>query len=95
MILGNIMFDKNSNNWTNDFGYNISFLSQIERFVNELINSRGYIYLNRIYELLGVKWDPNNENQCVIKGDRHQVIYVEFEIFKKPNNSILIMIHTF
>lgn len=53
---------KGSINWANDPGYNLFFLREAERTVNTLVQERGYIYLNEIYQSLGLKWDPEKEN---------------------------------
>ena len=34
------------------------------QYFQELFMSRGYLYLNYIYESLGVKWNPDWENRC-------------------------------
>ena len=31
-------------------------------YMMEVCRVRGYIYLNQIYEHLGIKWNPSNEN---------------------------------
>lgn len=43
------------------------FLRTEETYFNDLLISRGYVYLNQIYEALGVKWDPNEGNPCRIR----------------------------
>lgn len=47
-----------------DEKFNIRFVRQQEAFVNDILKVRGYIYVNRIYELLGVKWNPKRTNKC-------------------------------
>lgn len=42
------------------------FLRAEEVYFNDLLIVRGYVYLNQIFEALGVKWDPNVENPCCI-----------------------------
>lgn len=46
--------------------YNRMFIAQQELYFNDLLKIRGYIYLNTIYEALGVKWDPDWENCCLL-----------------------------
>ena len=53
---------KESEDWKNDEGYNVMYLKSMERYFNDFIRTRGYIYLNQIYEALGLEWDPNKEN---------------------------------
>lgn len=53
---------KESEDWMNDEGYNVMYLKSMERYFNDFIRIHGYIYLNQIYEALGLKWNPNKEN---------------------------------
>lgn len=50
---------------TKDVKYNQMFILQQERFINDMLKVRGYIYLNTIYELLGIKWNIEWENFCL------------------------------
>lgn len=45
---------------------NLMFIRQQEVYFNDILRVRGYIYLNTIYEMLGVKWDPEWENLCLL-----------------------------
>lgn len=60
------------------------FLRAEEVYFNDLLIARGYVYLNQIYEALGVKWDPNNENPCCIY-DLDDVIRIKFKVRKVKN----------
>lgn len=52
--------------------FNHVWLQQQERYLEVLLENRGYVYLNQIYEMLGLAWNPEDENRCYIyaKGDR-------------------------
>ena len=52
---------------------NLLFLRYQERYLNDLVKVRGYIYQNTIYEALGVKWDPEWENLCLLWKDNSEV----------------------
>lgn len=95
MILANITFDKQNTNWTNDQSYNHMFLLMEERYINDLIRSRGYVYLNQIYEALDTKWNPNDENPCIKRGDVNLIRFIEFEVFVHTDMSMLIVIHNY
>lgn len=60
------------------------FLRAEEVYFNDLLVSRGYIYLNQIYETLGVKWDPNEENPCRIY-NRTDFTRIKFKVRKVKN----------
>ena len=42
------------------------YIRMQEDYVNDLLRIRGYVYTNQIYESLGVAWDPERENLCLI-----------------------------
>lgn len=60
-----IYFDKNSIYWNNDNKINEYFLNSQTDYIRDLIKNRGYMYLNQIYEILGIKWEPKYENRCI------------------------------
>ena len=90
MLLTTITFDETSQLWENDQSYNIMMLNTVERNLNDLIGHRGYIYLNQIYEYLGIKWDVKDENPCLTNDSGK--VYIKFEL-KSSNNAIIINIH--
>ena len=48
------VFDDGCPGWNKDPEYNLIFLKQIEGYANELLRSRGYIFLNEVYDMLGI-----------------------------------------
>lgn len=48
------------------------FVRTQETYLNDVLKARGYVYLNQIYEVLGLVWDPERENRCYIykRGDQ-------------------------
>lgn len=50
--------------WSKDMETNGYFaLKQLE-YLRERLKYQGYLYLNDVYESLGVVWSPDNENVC-------------------------------
>lgn len=92
MVLMTIAFDEKASAWTPNREVNIMFLRTTEKYVNEIVMRRGYIYLNQIFEQLGVKWDPDDENPC-IRNDTSRLASVLFETFDMPNDRLLVHIH--
>lgn len=45
---------------------NLMFLRLMENTANKLFKTRGYSYINDIYEDFGVEWNPEWENLCRI-----------------------------
>ena len=44
------------------FFHNHYYIKHECDYMMEVCRVRGYIYLNQIYEHLGIKWNPSNEN---------------------------------
>lgn len=92
MLLGTIIFDEKSKFWSNDLERNYRFISHVECLIRDLLNTRGYVYLNQIYELLGKKWDPDRYNLLILSDNEEQFRYVEFELFLRYDGACLINI---
>lgn len=60
-----IYFDKKCVYWNIDNRLNEQFINHQMDYIRDLVKYRGYIYLNQIYEILGVKWEPRYENHCI------------------------------
>lgn len=76
-------FDVGNPYWEKDPEYNLMFLKQRERYANEKLQSNGFLFLNEVYEMLGIPktkagqivgWIYNKENPV---GDN----YVDFGIY--------------
>ena len=62
-----IRFDKNSSKWVDEnFEFNRLLVKTQHKYIKKLYKHQGYIYLNTIYELLGLRWNPYKENVCWI-----------------------------
>ena len=69
-----IIFSKDTS-WkydSRDQDYNRYFLKGTLKDLEYSFDTYGYLYLNKVYERLRVKWDPNNEN-VVFKKDDGQI----------------------
>lgn len=83
-------FDEWCSGWTSDAEYNLMVLRDQQKYANYLLKQKGHLFLNEVYDLLGIKrtkagnvvgWiydidNPNGDNQ------------VDFGIYDvhKPNN---------
>jgi hypothetical protein len=56
-------FDETALGWDKDAEYNLTFLLQQQSYFNDLLKSRGYVYLNEVYEALGI--DHSKAGQIV------------------------------
>lgn len=69
MIYKTIIFDEKNVNWTNCQEENLMFLKYSEQHIRDILNYRGYVYLNQICEYLGDGWDPDIYNPCFRHND--------------------------
>lgn len=56
-------FDEASPYWQKDPEYNLMFLKAQQRYANDLLKSRGRLFLNEVYEMLGI--DKSKAGQIV------------------------------
>ena len=47
-------FDDGCTGWTKDPEYNLMFLKKQQRYANDLLKSRGHLFLNEVYDMLGI-----------------------------------------
>lgn len=78
-------FDDASKHWKSDGYYNLMFLKGIQSTANDMLISRGHLFLNEVYDMLDIPrtkagqivgwvWDPDRDN---LGGDG----YVDFGIY--------------
>ena len=77
------MYDAGNNGWSKDPEYNLMFLRKTQQYANDLLRSKGILFLNDVYRLLGfpetkegqiVGWYYDPENPI---GDN----YVDFGLY--------------
>lgn len=56
-------FDDGCIGWTKDPEYNLMFLKDQQRYANDLLQTRGHLFLNEVYDLLGI---PRNKMGQVV-----------------------------
>lgn len=79
-------FDETSCWWSKTPEYNLFFLRSQENFANDRLNARGYLFLNEVYEALGLPWSQAGQAvgwQKPGKGDNH----VDFGIYQIGDES--------
>ena len=47
-------FDEGCPGWTKDPEYNLMFLKDQERYANDLLKTRGHVFLNEVYDMVGI-----------------------------------------
>ena len=76
-------FDDGCKGWTKDPEYNLMFLKAQQRYANDLLKTKGHLFLNEVYDMLGI--DRTKAGQIVgwIYDEKHPVgdNYVDFGIY--------------
>ena len=84
-------FDETSTAWQKDPEYNLMYLRRQQDWANELLRSKGHLFLNDVYEMLGMQktqagqvvgWVYDDKNPKH-KGDN----YVDFNIYSGTERS--------
>ena len=71
------IFNKDTSiNYESDEQWSLLYCRSQKRYLEDIYRTRGYIYLNQIYEQYGVKWNPEWANHCYI----YEVNPVKIEI---------------
>ena len=83
-----ILFDETCTGWTKFVDANVLYLGLQRDYLNDLLIARGYVYLNDIYESLGAKWNPDDENICY--RSENGPIVITFEPAGKGNHLVII-----
>lgn len=84
-----IIFSKDTS-WkydSSDQDCNRYLLKGMCEFLESSFEIYGYLYLNKVYEFLRIKWDPNNENVVFKKDDGP--IRLEFDHNEDTNEYIV------
>lgn len=64
--MSTITFDINCIGWSPNEEVVYQYLKCGTSYINEILEYCGYIYLSRIYAILGAKWDTKLKNICYI-----------------------------
>lgn len=84
-------FDESCPAWTTNSEYNLTYLKQQQMYANELLKARGYMFLNEVYDMLGIArtkagqvlgWIYDAENAT---GDN----YIDFGIHNECNKRFI------
>ena len=88
-----IIFDDCSYAWTKDKKYNLIFLKRQESLFNDLLRSRGYLFLRDVYKELGI---PITKESCIvgwIYDEKNNIIgdnFVAFDIHETNSSNYIV-----
>ena len=76
-------FDEASPCWEKDADYNLMFLKAEQSYANDLLKSRGYLFLNEVYRRLGIPETRAGQTVGWIYDEKNPIgdNYVDFGIF--------------
>lgn len=81
-------YDVGCNGWTKNPEYNLMFLRQQQNYANDLLNTRGYVFLNEVYDMLGIPRTTAGQEVGWVLGTENSDGYIDFGIYDvhKPTN---------
>lgn len=83
-------FDDGCTGWTKDPEYNLMFLHNQQRYANDLLKAKGHLFLNEVYDMLGIPRSKAGQVVGWIYDEKHPAgdNFVDFGIFDihKPTN---------
>lgn len=75
-----VMFDESCSMWVKNPDYNMTTLRCQQQFANDILNSRGHLFLNEVYDMIGAKQTPAGAVTGWVKGKGDS--FVDFNIFE-------------
>ena len=78
-------FDKSCPEWDENAMYNLKWLRANETAANDILNARGHIFLNEVYDMIGLPHTPEGAVAGWVKGQGDG--YVDFGLYDPSNES--------
>lgn len=75
-----VIFDETNNNWSADEDLSMLHLKCQQQYANDILHTRGHIFLNEVYKMLGFPHTPAGAVTGWVKGNGDD--FVDFNIFK-------------
>ena len=81
-------FDDGCKGWVKDANHNFVFLKQTQSYFNDLLQSRGHVYLNEVYDSLGIPRTKAGQVVGWVYDDSPNPVgdnFIDFGIFDQDN----------
>ena len=75
-----VIFDEANNNWSADEDLSMLHLKCQQQYANDILQTRGHIFLNEVYKMLGFPHTPAGAVTGWVKGNGDD--FVDFNIFE-------------
>lgn len=75
-------FDEASPYWVKSAEKNLLFVTMQQSYANDLLNIRGHLFLNEVYDMLGI---PRTQEGSVVGWIKKDDSYVDFNVFNAKN----------
>ena len=75
-----VIFDETNNNWSADEYLSMLHLKCQQQYANDILQTRGHIFLNEVYKMLGFPHTPAGAVTGWVKGNGDN--FVDFNIFE-------------
>lgn len=83
-------FDEGCRNWSKNPEDNLVFLKSQERYANDILNTRGHIFLNDVYEALGIpKTEAGQYVGWMLGNGNDYVDFGIYDIYKETNRDFV------
>lgn len=82
-------FDDGCNGWTKDPEFNLMFLKDQQRYANDMLKTKGHLFLNEVYDMLGIPRTQAGQIVGWIYDEKHPVgdNFVDFGIYNTYNEA--------
>lgn len=84
-------FDETNQNWVKNADYNRTFLINQQNFCNDILNARGHLFLNEVYDRLGIEHTKEGAVMGWVRKDYKgsQDGFVDFGIYNASSGNRL------
>lgn len=81
-------FDEGSKHWKNDPELNRLWIDIQQRYLNQLLRARGFVFLNEAYEALGIEWSSAGQAVgWIMNGEGDN--YIDFGMYDATNANFI------
>lgn len=79
-------FDEECPAWSEDSEYNLLFLKSQQDYCNDMLKSRGYLFLNEVYYMLGI---PRTKVGCIVGWVYDGCMKIDFGLMRDRNEKFI------